>query len=689
MAEPSGLQFTLTIEGLTDPSLQVVSFTGQEALSTPFAFTVQLASRNDQLDAATLIDQPATLTVWQDGVTQQRWSGIVSTFTRGDTGFHHTRYALTLVPALKRLSLRQNSRIFQQLNAPQIISILLQEMGISEYAFALSESHETREYCVQYRESDLAFVERLAAEEGMYYYVVHQDNKHTVVFTDSTQQAPQLGVTLEYNATAGGYQRNPFVRAFRRHYQTAPTRAQLKDYSFKKPAYSFLQTADSGQDPASYEHYDYPGRYKADTQGKPFSQYRLESLRRNTQTGEGDSTIPQLVSGYTAAMTDHLDEACNRRWLLTGVHHQGDQPQALEEAGGHGATTYHNQFTVIASNLPWRPTPNPKPRVDGPQIATVVGPADEEIYCDDYGRVKVQFPWDRYGNGDDQSSCWIRVAQGWAGSQYGMVTIPRIGHEVIVSFLEGDPDQPIITGRTYHATNPPPYPLPANKTRTVLRTETHQGQGYNELRFEDQAEKEEIFIHAQKDFNSHIEHDRKAEIGEDDHLSVTRNQFQRVKGDAHQTVDGEHRVHVQGDQTQAVDQTLHMKQGRSLLVEAGHEIHLKAGSKMVLESSSEITLSAGGSFVKIDASGVSIVGPAINLNSGGSAGSGSGYAGQIAKLPGDVEAATELKPQLVAPTTPIMTSRLPALANLDVAVMEVCQRMTDNTCPLDDCPCLK
>ncbi|MFM2475927.1 type VI secretion system Vgr family protein [Celerinatantimonas sp. MCCC 1A17872] len=633
MAEQSGLQFTLSIEGLSDTSLQVIAFDGQEALSSPFAFTLELASRNDQLDATTIIDQNASLTLWQDGEAQQCWYGIVSAFTQGDTGFHHTRYQLTLVPALKRLTLRQNSRIFQQYNAQQIISILLQEMGITDYAFAITDTHLTREYCVQYRESDLAFIERLAAEEGMYYYFVHQDGKHTVVFTDNTQQAPQLGVTLEYNATAGGYQRNPFVRAFRRHYQTAPTSAQLKDYSFKKPAYSFLQTADSGLDPASYEHYDYPGRYKTDSQGKPFSQYRLDALRRNSQTGEGDSTIPQLVSGYTATMTDHLDEQCNRSWLLVSVHHQGQQPQALEEAGGDGATTYTNQFQVLASNLPWRPTPNPKPRVDGPQIATVVGPSDEKIYCDNYGRVKVQFPWDRYGNGDDQSSCWIRVSQGWAGSQYGMVAIPRIGHEVIVSFLEGDPDQPIITGRTYHATNLPPYELPANKTRTVLRTETHQGSGYNELRFEDQADHEEIFIHAQKDFNSNIENDRKTEIGEDDHLTVTRNQFQRVKGDAHQTVDGESRVHVKGQQTQYVEKTLHMKQGLSMLVETGQEIHLNAGSKMVLKSSSEITLTAGGSFIKIDASGVSIVGPAINLNSGGSAGSGSDYAGSIAKLP--------------------------------------------------------
>ncbi|MBA5685404.1 type VI secretion system tip protein VgrG, partial [Photobacterium damselae subsp. damselae] len=243
----------------------------------------------------------------------------------------------------------------------------------------------------------------------------------------------------------------------------------------------------------------------------------------------------------------------------------------------------------------------------------------EEIYCDEFGRVKIQFPWDRYSNNDDNASCWVRVSQGWAGTQYGMVALPRVGHEVIVDFFEGDPDQPIITGRTYNATNKPPYDLPAHKTRTVLRTETHQGDGYNELRFEDQAGKEEIYVHAQKDMNLLVENDRKDDIKHDLHLDVTNERFTHIKANDHLTVDGESRHHTKGNQTVVTDASLHLKQGNGLLVDAGREIHLKGGNKIVIEAGAELTLKAGGSFIKIDGSGVSIVGSKINLNSGGSA----------------------------------------------------------------------
>ncbi|MFM2485353.1 bacteriophage T4 gp5 trimerisation domain-containing protein, partial [Celerinatantimonas yamalensis] len=219
---------------------------------------------------------------------------------------------------------------------------------------------------------------------------------------------------------------------------------------------------------------------------------------------------------------------------------------------------------------------------------------------------------------------------------------------------------------TYHATHQPPYPLPAHKTRTVLRTETHQGQGYNELRFEDQAHEEEIFVHAQKDFNSHIENDRKAEIGQDNHLTVARHQFSHIKGDEHNRVDGESRVHVRGMQTQYVEQSLHMKQGQSMVVQAGQDIHLKSGGRMVLESASEITVKAGGSFVKVDASGVSLVGPAINLNSGGSAGSGSGYAGKIATLPKGVTKPDAPDEALITNVQATQTGANPLLKNQQI-----------------------
>ena len=645
MAQQTGLQFTFTVEGLDASTFAVTKFEGNDTLSLPFSFTIDLASRNSGLTPLETIDHNAALTVWQHGELQQQWHGIVRQFSQGDTGHSHTIYQVEFVPPLARLALRQNSRIFQTQTVPEIISILLQEMGINDYSFAISRQLVQREYCVQYRESDLAFIDRIAAEEGIFYYFNHDNKKNTLIFSDDTQHAVSLAEPLVYNSRNGGSSNIPFIRTFARNTQIRSSSAQLKDYSFKKPAYSFLQTSaakEAAYQQTTYEHYDYPGRYKDDASGKPFVQFRIESLRRDAQTANAKSNVPTILPSVKFTLQEHDDDSCNRDWLIIAVTHVGTQPQALEEAGGEGATTYNNEFVVIPAHRPWRPPFNAKPTVDGPQIAMVVGPEGEEIYCDEFGRVKLQFPWDRYSNSDDNASCWVRVSQGWAGSQYGMVALPRVGHEVIVSFLEGDPDQPIITGRTYHATNQPPYELPAHKTRTVLRTETHQGGGYNELRFEDQAGKEEIYVRAQKDVNVLVENDRTDNIKHDLHLDVENERFSHIKVNDHVTVDGESRHHVKGDSTLTVDGNLHMKQGKALLLDAGNEVHLKAGNKIILDAGKELTLNVNGNFIKLDASGVSVVGSAIKINAGGSAGSGSGYAGVSPLLPGAVEPAITL-----------------------------------------------
>ncbi|MDE1339323.1 type VI secretion system Vgr family protein, partial [Vibrio aestuarianus] len=329
--------------------------------------------------------------------------------------------------------------------------------------------------------------------------------------------------------------------------------------------------------------------------------------------------------------------SANREWLVVEAHHQGKQPQALEEEGGSGATTYNNQFTLIPATITWRATPRTKPQTDGPCMAHVVGPDGEEIFCDEHGRVKLHFPWDRYSNGDEHSSCWVRVSQGWAGSQYGMMAIPRIGHEVIVSFLNGDPDQPIVTGRTYHASNKAPYTLPDNKTKTVLRSEIHQGEGFNELSFEDQAAQEKIYLHAQKDYEALVLNDATTHIKHDSHLTVDNDQFSHIKNNQHLTVEGESREAVQGNRTLIINGSLHVKSGQVWVNEAGDEIYIKAGQKVVIEAGSEITVKAGGSFVKVDPAGVHLSGVGVNLNSGGSAGNGSGFSGDLPLLPGELE----------------------------------------------------
>ncbi|EOX3325156.1 type VI secretion system tip protein TssI/VgrG [Vibrio cholerae] len=639
------LQFQLKVDGLEDESLVVRGFEGQESLSDSvwrsepcygFRYQVDLASALSNLTAEQFVDQTAHLTILRDGQVVQQINGIVRQFSKGDTGHRHTFYSLTLVPALERLSLRSNSRIFQQQSVPEIISILLQEMGIEDYAFALKRECAQREFCVQYRETDLQFLHRIAAEEGLVYSHLHEAQKHTLLFTDSSDSQPKLAKPVPYNALAGGEINLPYVVDLQFKTTAQVSHTELKDYSFKKPAYGFTQRT-QGKDIAyqqpNYEHFDAPGRYKDDANGKAFSQSRLEYLRRDALLADAKSDEPLLLAGMRFDLQDHLDLAMNRDWLVVQANHQGRQPQALQEEGGSGATTYSNQLQLIPAHITWRARPCAKPQVDGPMIATVVGPQGEEIYCDTFGRVKVHFPWDRYSSSHEKSSCWVRVAQEWAGSQYGSMAIPRVGHEVIVSFLNGDPDQPIITGRTYHATNTAPYVLPDHKTKTVLRTETHQGQGYNELSFEDQAGSEQILLHAQKDWDALIEHDHTEVIRHDQHLTVDNDRFIRIQRNQHVTIEGESRSKIALDSSHEVGASLQHKVGQRIAVEAGKEISLKSGAKIVVEAGAELTLKAGGSFVKVDAGGVHLVGPAINLNAGGSAGSGSAYGGQLAASP--------------------------------------------------------
>jgi type VI secretion system secreted protein VgrG len=313
----------------------------------------------------------------------------------------------------------------------------------------------------------------------------------------------------------------------------------------------------------------------------------------------------------------------------------------MEEEGGSGPTTYHNTFSAVPADKTWRPLCEHRPLMDGPQIAIVTGPEGEEIHCDEFGRVKVRFPWDRRqrpnevesSKNDEHSSAWLRVSQGWAGGQYGFMALPRIGNEVIVSFLDGDPDQPIITGRTYHATNTPPYALPEHKTRTTLKTQTHKGEGSNELRFEDEADKQQVYVHAQKDLDLLTENNRTEVINNDSHLTVENDRFSQVKSNDHATVDGETRQTIGADCSQNVGGTLHQKSGGATLCEAGSEVHYKAGAKVVLDAGAELTISGGGSFIKLDPSGVTLSGPGIKINSGGAPGSGSGQAALVSALP--------------------------------------------------------
>ncbi|MBP2851681.1 type VI secretion system tip protein VgrG [Dickeya oryzae] len=610
MANSTGLQFTVKIGALADTTFAVVDFELSEALNQPFALSLNLASSQPGIDFGAVLDQPCELLVWYEGELQRRVSGIVSRFAQGDTGFRRTRYQAEVRPALWRLGLRTNARIFQTQKPDAIISTLLEEAGITDYAFALRHDHAVREYCVQYRESDLAFIHRLAAEEGLFYFHEFEAGKHRVVFADDAG-ALTKGPELFFNLATQGLSEGAYVRRFRYAEAVSTAEVALKDYSFKTPAYGLLHNKMSSEldhQRESYQHFDYPGRFKQDPSGKAFTGYRLDALRAGAMTGSGESNAAELMPGGTFTLTEHPNPAFNLAWQVVAVTHSGQQPQALEEESGGEPTTISNSFEVVKATTTWRAAMPYKPMVDGPQIATVVGPAGEEIYCDEFGRVKLQFPWDRYGASDDQSSCWVRVSQGWAGGQYGLIAIPRIGHEVVVSFLEGDPDQPIVTGRTFHATNPSPYSLPANKTRTSLRTSTHKGAGFNELRFEDQAGQEEVFIHAQKDMNTVVLNNRST--------AVNASHTENVGGDQTVVVQHNQTVSVKENQVTEIqgEQTVAVTKNRNTTVDDNESLQVK-NNIAIQSQSGDILIATAGGFIAIDSEGnISITGKGLVLN---------------------------------------------------------------------------
>ena len=645
MPQATGLQFTATVGQLPKDLFVVARFELTEHLSRLCHCKLELASASPDISAEEVLEQPVELMVWQDGVPLRRFTGVVSEFARSDSGHRRTRYEVIVQPPLWRLGLMHNSRIFQTQRTDAIVRTLLEERGIIDTVFDFRRTSGEREYCVQHRESDLDFVERLAAEEGWHYRYSHgeveSNEPPALIIADHHGDAPRLE-PVAYNGKAGGSTRQSAVFQFSYRERVRAASVAMKDYTFRNPAYALIHEQQADRLAAQrddYQHYDYPGRFKQDASGQPFTESRLDALRNDAATANGQSNRPDFTVGARVELTDHDNPALNREWLFTGITHTGEQPQALEEEGGSGPTTYHNAFNAIPADRRWRSQAMHRPVMDGPQIAIVTGPEGEEIHCDQYGRVKVRFPWDRYSETDEHSSAWLRVSQGWAGGQYGFIALPRIGHEVIVSFLDGDPDQPIITGRTWHAATTPPYALPEHKTRTTLKTQSHKGEGNNELRFEDEADQEQIYVHAQKDLDLLTENNRTEVIKNDSHRTVAKDEFSHIKGNDHSTVDGEKRESIGGDLSLIANGSQHSKQGKNQLIEAGSEIHHKAGIKIVIEAGAEVTLKAGGSFVKVDPSGVTVSGPMVKLNSGGGPGSGAGASAQVPEIPDLIDAA--------------------------------------------------
>ena len=629
----------------SDEELKVVRFNGTETICQLFQYQLELASENSELDFNTLIGQAGLLTCLGADDTVERYvHGIISEIRQGEAGKRFTTYHVTLVPQTWLLKHRRDCRIFQNKTVPDIIKQVFADAGIpsDQFKLILQGSYPSREYSVQYRESDLHFITRLMEQEGLFYYFEHSAESHLLIISDNASAHKPITdpATLPYHESTGLAPTEDSIVAFSYGEKVRPGKVMLRDFNFKKPSLN-LQSDHQYEKDLPLEIYDYPGKYDSADHGRQLATYQLESWQVARKRGHGKSDCLRLIPGFRFTLKDHPRADLDQEYLITQVTCEGTQPQVLQEGASGEGSRYNNQFQCIPSSVPYRPEINTyKPMITGIQTAIVSGPQGEEIYTDEFGRVKVQFHWDRQGQYDENSSCWIRVSQAWAGTGWGAMFLPRIGQEVIVDFIEGDPDRPIITGRVYHGTNRPPYPLPDEKTKSTMKSNSSKGgEGFNEIRFEDKKGEEQIFIHAEKDQDIRVKNDVKEWIGHDRHLIVNNDQYEQVDKDKHQQVKGDHNQKIDGTFSIDVGSDVQQKTANNYAHEAGSEIHLKAGSKFILEAGSEITIKAGGSFIKLDASGVTVVGSMVKLNSGGSPGSGKGASPDAPKAP--LEAAND------------------------------------------------
>ncbi|MFO0616576.1 MAG: type VI secretion system tip protein TssI/VgrG [Polyangiaceae bacterium] len=588
-------RFLFEVEGVSS-SLRVVRFSAREALSELFQLEVLIASDDPALDFDAFADKRALLTMQGD---EPRYiHGHVSRLRLGDAGKKLTTYAVSVVPMTWKLQHRHDCRIFQNLSVPDILTKVLEGAGCeagTHFRLAVQGTYAAREYCVQYRESDFAFISRLMEEVGIYYFFEHTDSGHVMVLADG--KAPHVPIageaSVRYVPPAGAVESGEHIHRFHYTQDIRTGKVTLRDYDFVKPRLKF-EGVSEGATHTDLEIYDFPANVPAPADAKARAALRVEERTSLSAAGEGESAVTRLVPGSLFTITEHPREALNREMLVTRVEHRGVEP-IMGEAGTGGGTRYSNRFECIPTDVPFRaPLLTPRPTIKGVQSARVVGPSGEEIHVDKHGRVKVLFHWDRLGKEDDTASCWMRVSQGWAGGGFDAMHIPRVGQEVLVDFLEGDPDLPIIVGRVYNGVLAPPYALPANKTISTMRTSSSPGgDGFNELRFEDKAGSEHVFLHAQKDWNIEVLNDKTQVVGHDETREVKNNRTLKVGVDQVEEIGQNETLLVKKDRTKTVENDEIEKINHDRTIEVGNDHTESILNNMTLSVTSNQTVDIG------------------------------------------------------------------------------------------------
>ncbi len=670
-------------------------FEAREAISELYEIKVELYHHDDRerfkhnpIKAADILGKAATIRIDQytDEADSRHFSGIFNTFSQGTRNDTFSIYHATIVPNVWLLTQKTQSRIFQHKSIRDILDEVLSDFTRS---IELTGTYEPRNYIVQYRETDWDFLSRLMEEEGIYYYFVHDGQMEKLIISDS----PQSNIECPNNATFPFHYEEleddklvTSIKTWHTDNVLQTGKVTLWDYNFQLPT----QNLDIEQpsrftvgDNQKLEMYDFPGGYANNYDGiekgggesagdlqkiypdrQNTAKVLMEALDAKYEVSFGSSQCSPMTAGHKFTMTGNPQSELNRSYLLTSISHDAYQhPDYFDDR--ELDKPYTNTFECIphGGDVPaFRPgRKTEKPTIYGSQTAVVVGPGGEEIFTDKYGRVKVQFKWDRASQADATSSCWVRVAQSWAGNKWGSMYIPRIGMEVLVHFIEGDPDQPIITGCVYNPETMPPYVLPDHKTKSGIKTNSSTGGGgFNELRFEDKKNEEQIFVHAEKNVDVRVKNDYLELIQHDRHLIIENEQFEEVHKDKHLKVKGDQNEEVSGSVSLKAGADLDQKISSNFALEAGQAVHIKAGMSAVIEAGTALTLKVGGNFININSGGIFIKGTMVMLNSGGAAGSGAGANPDPPKPPTEADNAepgnTPRPPEPKPPPPPVRFS---------------------------------
>ncbi len=561
----------------------------REELSKVPEFQLELLSLKGDIKHEDILGKNVTVTVLLPDDSPRYYNGFVTRFAQGRMIGRYHRYFATVRPWLWFMTRTADCRIFQEMTVPDIVKQVFGDEPANDFKLELTSSYRKWTYCVQYRETDLNFVSRLLEQEGIYYYFKYQDGKNTLVLTDSYSGHDSFpGVeTVQYMDPERVARPDiEHIGAWSHGLEVQPGAYVLTDYDFERPSVDLLvqKLQPRPYQPSTYEVFDYPGFYAQKKEGEAYAGVRIDECAAQFQTAQGTANVRGLATGCLFTLAGCPREDQNREHLVvsTAADLEFSDYEAMPERAG---ASYQCSFVTMSSKQQYRPPRvTPKPFVQGPQTAVVVGPAGEEIFTDKYGRVKVHFHWDRLGKGKPDSSCWVRVSSPWAGKGWGGVSTPRIGQEVIVDFLEGDPDQPIITGRVYNAESLPPFGFPAGAVISGVKSQTHKGAGYNEMSFDDTAGKERITIHGQYDMNSVIEHDQT--------LTVHNNRTDRIDVDDAESVGNNQTwdVGVNRDATIGANESLTVKANRTKSVVANETVTIGGNRTETVSGAETLTV---------------------------------------------------------------------------------------------------